>query len=43
MEMLTEYAFGATVGKHVGYLNFLLQITPNLTVLRGVTRPSCPT
>jgi hypothetical protein len=43
LEMLTEYAFGATVGKRVGYLNFLLQITPLVTVFPGVMRRSCPT
>jgi len=29
IEMLTEYAFGATSGKAIGYFNFLLQITPD--------------
>ncbi|MGZ7134102.1 MAG: DUF362 domain-containing protein [Halobacteriota archaeon] len=43
MEMLTEYAFGATVGKHgVGYLNFLLQITPDCDCVPWSDAPIVP-
>jgi uncharacterized Fe-S center protein len=43
MEMLTEYAFGATVGKRgVGYLNFLLQITPDCDCVPWSDAPIVP-
>jgi len=43
MEMLTEYAFGATVGKPgVGYLNFLLQITPDCDCVPWSDAPIVP-
>jgi uncharacterized protein len=43
MEMLTEHAFGATVGKHgVGYLNFLLQITPDCDCVPWSDAPIVP-
>lgn len=43
MEMLTEYAFGATVGKRgVGYLNFLMRITPDCDCLPWSDAPIVP-
>jgi len=43
MEMLTEYAFGATVGKRgVGYLNFLMQITPDCDCVPWSDAPIVP-
>jgi hypothetical protein len=38
IEMLTEHAYGAVLGKQarVGYLAFLLQITPDCDCVRGV-------
>jgi len=43
MEMLTEYAFGATVGKKgVGYFNFLLQITPDCDCVPWSDAPIVP-
>jgi uncharacterized Fe-S center protein len=43
VEMLTEYAFGATVGKRgVGYLNFLLQITPDCDCVPWSDAPIVP-
>ncbi|MEI7826939.1 MAG: DUF362 domain-containing protein [Euryarchaeota archaeon] len=43
MEMLTEHAFGATVGKRgVGYLNFLLQITPDCDCVPWSDAPIVP-
>jgi len=43
VEMLTEYAFGATAGKRgVGYLNFLLQITPDCDCVPWSDAPIVP-
>jgi uncharacterized Fe-S center protein len=43
VEMLTEYAFGASVGKRsVGYLNFLLQITPDCDCVPWSDAPIVP-
>jgi len=43
MEMLTEYAFGATSGKHaIGYFNFLLQITPDCDCVPWSAAPIVP-
>jgi uncharacterized protein len=43
VEMLTEYAFGATVGKRgVGCLNFLLQITPDCDCVPWSDAPIVP-
>jgi len=43
VEMLTEYAFGAIAGKRgVGYLNFLLQITPDCDCVPFSDAPIVP-
>ena len=43
IEMLTEYAFGATTGKRaIGYFNFLLQITPDCDCVPWSDAPIVP-
>jgi hypothetical protein len=43
LEMLTEYAFGATTGKRaIGYFNFLLQITPDCDCVPWSDAPIVP-
>lgn len=42
MEMMTEHAYGATLGKRIGYLNFLINITPDCDCLPWSDSPIVP-
>ncbi|MBN1322684.1 MAG: DUF362 domain-containing protein [Methanotrichaceae archaeon] len=42
MEMMTEYAFGAALGKRIGYLNFLINITPDCDCMPWSDSPIVP-